>query len=520
MTTNVKNAVVSGITVLICFAAALCWNITNLFLTQNESPYQIEEQIEEQTTPGIAGVLKPGEIDTQSVEIGAADKISIIFVGLGGQLKLALIAPNGDMIDSANAGQFNSVGYINEGEIEGFLEGAFFSGFEIANSPAPGVWKLIITPVNPIKESIGYTVTVRLQNPAIRLTSCCTKLFYKNSEPIIIIANLSNQSEPILGANVRATIVFGEPRGPKDSLVLHDDGMDGDMKASDGRYTGVYGNTNVSGDYWFYIQAENSPNHKFSLESSFVVWVPNTKSSIIGVVRNYGQDTDGDTLFDSLRFDIDLDISPGQRYDISADLYDKNNKALGYTRLDSVFSEGKHTISLAFDGEEIAKNRVDGPYILNNLSIGEITNGRREPLEIWDMAGKSKPYLSKEFQYNGIFIIGKHADYGIDSDGDGLFDSLRVEIDAELRYNDDYHWSIYLYDQDNNQLEMCISNGYLDSGKVVFAVTFSGESIANASFDGPYQLSGFGMYGNKGGNTIYAPIMYTQSYRFNRFGKK
>jgi hypothetical protein len=520
MTTNVKIAVVSGIAILICFTVAFGWNLANLFFTQNESSYPEEEQIEEQIAPQIGGILMPGEVDTQSVEIGAADKVSIIFAGQGGPLKVALITPKGDMIDSANAGQFDSTGYINEGEIEGFAEGIFFSGFIIANKPVPGVWKIIITPADPGKEKIGYTVTARLENPAIRLTSASNKVFYKNGEPIIIMAYLTNQSEPLLGANVKAKIIIDYPYGPKDSLVLHDDGLDGDMKASDGTYSGIYKNTNASADYWFFVMAENSPNHKFSLQSSFVVRMPKTKSSIIGVVRDYGQDTDGDTLFDSLRFDIDLDISPGQEYTISADLCDKNNKGLGYIRLDSVFTEGKHTVSLAFDGEDIAKNRVDGPYILENLSIDEITDGSRGRIEIWDMAGKSKPYLSKEFQYNGIFIDGKHADYGIDSDSNGLFDSLRVEIDAELRYIDDYHWSIYLYDKDDNQIDMCMSNGHLDSGKVVFAVTFDGGSIADADFNGPYQLSGFGMYGDKGGNTIYAPIMYTQPYQLNQFEKR
>jgi hypothetical protein len=519
MTNKRKLVIAFSLIAIIASVTLFAWNKAKISLAQNTSADPMMEAFEQQTTKGIVGVIRQGEVDTQNVEIGEADEIVLFCIGIGGPLKLALIDPGGKIIDSSTSVGSNSIKYYREEAVDDeMFKGAYFNGFTISKNSFPGIWKMIIAPASAVKDSIGYILNTRLDNPTIRLISSSDKDFYKNGDPVVITAKLSHNFEPIFGAKVKA-IVVRMPDSSRDNLVLHDDGLDGDLKPSDGFYTGIYKNTNISGYYSIYIQAESSPDRKFSRQSTLMVSVANTKSSLIGVIKDYGQDMDGDTLFDSLRFDIDLDISPSQRYTIEGSLYDKNGSLLANGRIDMVLPEGRDTVSLAFDGEAISKNRVEGPYIIRQLILDEMSDSGSMSLGVLDVAGQSKPYSFREFQGPPILIMGKHSDYGIDTDGDGLFDSLIVEIEAELRYADNYFWSIYLWDLDSKEIDLCMGRGYLDSGNVTFSVTFNGDSIAKSGIDGPYEVTGLGMYGEKGANTIYAPAMHTNSYRFGQFGK-
>jgi hypothetical protein len=513
-----KFAIALGIIVIITTIILFGWNRAKVSRAQYKSLDPTTEELEQQTIPSIMGVVRQGEVDTQNVDIGEADKIVLFCIGIGSPLKLALIDPSGNVIDSSASTRSNSIKYFRQEKIEEeIFKGAHINGFTILDNSSPGIWKLCIAPASSAADSITYMINSNLENPTIRLISSSDKIFYKSSDPIVITANLIYLSEPILEAKVTA-IVARMPDSLRDTMVLRDDGIDGDLRPSDGIYTGIYKNTSLSGFYSFYICAKDSPNHKFSRENTLGVSVANTRSSIVGIIKDYGLDIDGDTLFDSLIFDIDLDISPGQRYSINGDLYDKNDSLLANGSLDIMLREGRDTIALAFEGELISRNRVDGPYLLKDLGLEEVNDSGGIAVGLLEAAGQSKKYSFREFQGPAILIMGKHSDEGIDIDGDGLFDSLKIEIDAELRYADNYHWGFYLWSPGGNQIDLGMNKGYLKSGMITFSATFSGNNIAKSRIDGPYIFGGVGMYGDKGASTITCPKIKISGYRYSQFG--
>ncbi len=121
---------------------------------------------------------------------------------------------------------------------------------------------------------------------------------------------------------------------------------------------------------------------------------------ITGTFSNYGEDTDGDGLFNYLIIEVEVDITDTAiGYDLSGTLKDMGTYDDGCGSL----SYGKHNIKLYFDGSEIYRKKLNGPYQLSRveLSAGTCGNGMELPnLNIIDSLSDiyTKYYDYTEFQ--------------------------------------------------------------------------------------------------------------------------
>jgi hypothetical protein len=143
--------------------------------------------------------------------------------------------------------------------------------------------------------------------------------------------------------------------------------------------------------------------------------------SSVTSAADLGVDTDGDGQFDLLRVSVTISTrSPGP-YLIDGTLM-KDTVTLGVASVGSVYSAGQHTVDLNFKGTSIRGRGLNGPYqavIILKDSTGS---------SVGSLLHVTQPYQAADFDLAVVHPTGEHNDFGMDNNGNGLFDSLRVQI--------------------------------------------------------------------------------------------
>jgi hypothetical protein len=166
---------------------------------------------------------------------------------------------------------------------------------------------------------------------------------------------------------------------------------------------------------------------------------------IVRGLKDYGLDLDGDGYFDQLVIEIEVNAPQPGTYWFQADLgVDRQVPTLVWTggliatavvRAD--LAEGANTVQLVFDGLQISAAKVDGPYALKYLSITDVDDPTPEDfanrgLGHWGSLYTTADYRAYDFQNQGAALSGRVTEQGLDGDGDGLYESLILNVGLDL----------------------------------------------------------------------------------------
>ncbi|MEW6592336.1 MAG: PGF-pre-PGF domain-containing protein [Candidatus Hadarchaeota archaeon] len=148
-----------------------------------------------------------------------------------------------------------------------------------------------------------------------------------------------------------------------------------------------------------------------------------------------GLDTNSDGLYDYLEVTVNLNVVTAGEYILSGSLSGgsyENYSALagtayrGYTYIDAAskeeeFSTGRQSVRLRFDGSRIRQSKLNGPYtVYLALQKGH------EWIESANYTTVAYNYTA--FQNPAVSLSPPHSDTGVDSNGDGYYDYLAVDV--------------------------------------------------------------------------------------------
>jgi len=159
----------------------------------------------------------------------------------------------------------------------------------------------------------------------------------------------------------------------------------------------------------------------------------------------------------------------------------------------------------------IRKSKVNGPYIVNILLMDK------------NYKTKYKEFQTIEYNYTDFQLplqkfIGNYADYGIDTNGNGLFDYLAVNVELEITTSGEYTIEGWLYDGDGNPIEIASITEHLNEGLQTVTLNFNGISIYQNQVNGPYYVKYLTLRGS--GIMDFVEDAYTtSSYEFTKFEK-
>jgi pimeloyl-ACP methyl ester carboxylesterase len=451
-------------------------------------------------TVTVAGVISQGQVQTQAIQIDQATPTFFSLMFPSGDLNLALISPSGQRFDASTI-----VGNPNVSREELEILGGLLEVYGFA-TPEVGTWTAEISAPSVVDPSgsVGYAVSGFLQNPAIVFTGGFARVNVHSGDALRLLGTLKNNGAPLVGASVMGKI--GLPDGTAQTISLHDDGAGGDMTANDGIYTGDFASTSQSGDYRVLFTASRAAAPSFSREDFGLATVSRSSSTLTGSFSDSGQDTDGNGLFNNLILNVAINVTAVANYRVLGILTDSRGNT-HQASVQAALSAGLNTVPLRFDGAPFFNNRVDGPYALTTVRLAEDSGGDILPLDERTNAFQTAAYSFRSFEHGPLVLTGNGSAVGVDTNGNGLFDILRVGVEIDVATAGVYNWSARLTDRNGKEIGFSTNSGSLAAGLGTLQLNYDGHAIGLNGVDGPYFINSLLVFGP--GGSLVAPNALT-----------
>ncbi len=200
---------------------------------------------------------------------------------------------------------------------------------------------------------------------------------------------------------------------------------------------------------------------------------------------------DEDTNYNYLKVTVEVTANEDKNVVVFGDLHKQSGWQ--YSWIDwtenwtSISSGATNNITLLFDGEIIRNKEIDGPYQLR--------------LELWDADDWSlldvidsfdtPAYSYENFQAPAAaFVDDNITDWGNDTDDDGFYDYLEVNVSVNVGTNGTYEISGDLHQDLNGWTWLGWTNQEEDlvAGESTVKLLFSGSQIRNKGVNGPYKI--------------------------------
>ena len=471
----------------------------------------------------ISSCIFPSDIDTHNITVNSNVSSVVFFVywwNNESDVDLTLNTPSG-IVDPSVASADPSIDY---------RENTFFEYYGI-QSPEPGNWTINITAVSVPSEGLNYTIIVNLVSEIIvevpaefndtyseygTDTDGDGLYDYLTIDVGVDVITPGNYSligwlQDANGNNIESAINHTHLDIGSQTVKLNFNGKKIHKHGVDGPYhlkrLTLSSESSELVDYIFDAYTTNSYNYtEFQTKLA----------EFTGSYSDYGKDTDSDGLYDYLTIDVGVNVTTAEDYSINGGLYDGNGNDIAWAINSTYIDIGNQTVQLNFDGKTIHKHGLNGPYYLKHLVI---CDKNRKPIESVFDAYTTNAYTYTDFEAPLAVFTGDYADYGIDTDGDGLYDYLTIDVGVNVITPGDYGLTGYLYDINGSEIVWSIDYyGSLDVGNHTMHLDFNGKTIQMHGVSGPYYLKHLKLSGENWTFIDYIPDAYnTSAYNYSGF---
>ncbi|MEA3283203.1 MAG: S8 family serine peptidase [Euryarchaeota archaeon] len=229
------------------------------------------------------------------------------------------------------------------------------------------------------------------------------------------------------------------------------------------------------------------------------------------VYSDYGEDTDDDGLYNYLTIDVGVNVTTAGSYQIIGYLDDNTGYSIDYKSNTTYLSAGSQIMQLNFEGMKIRQNEVNGPYDLKSLYIYDSSTG--DQLDYIYDAYTTSHYNYTDFQVPPAEFNDVYSDYGEDTDDDGLYNYLTIDVDVNVTTAGSYRVIGYLYDNTGYSIDYKSNTTYLSAGSQIMQLNFEGVKIRQNEANGPYDLKSLYIYDSSTGDQLdYIYDAYTTSH--------
>jgi hypothetical protein len=191
-------------------------------------------------------------------------------------------------------------------------------------------------------------------------------------------------------------------------------------------------------------------------------------------------DDDSDGYFEYLVVDAGVNVSEAGYYDVEGEMHDSVGGYVCYSDSEGVYlSAGSQTVELLFSGPAIFEHGMDGTY--------EVTMSLYESEGDWlsDSNHTTGYHMFSEFQIASSFEP-PCSDYGLDADGDGMFNFLVVNVSVNITLSGTYEIEGSLCRSDGSTITGTYDEFVLAEGLQAIELRFDGFAINRFGANGPY----------------------------------
>jgi hypothetical protein len=194
----------------------------------------------------------------------------------------------------------------------------------------------------------------------------------------------------------------------------------------------------------------------------------------------FGSDQDLDGLYEDLVIQETIEVYEAGWYRVDGYLMDSQWNQL-QDRIDIFLQPGQYQVCLKFSGARLLRNGIEGPYqIVVNLYD-----------ENWNHMDSDSQLVS-EYTLNQFEPLAKflppHKEKGLDIDGDGKFEYIKVMATVEISLPGEYSLWTYLRDSNGELLEISYTWVTLKAKVQTIVVLIPANNIVGTGTDGPYTV--------------------------------
>lgn len=293
-------------------------------------------------------------------------------------------------------------------------------------------------------------------------------------------------------------------------VILSFDGANIRRSGLDGPYDGSVNLIDASGHTIDSVRFTTLPYSAGSFSAPIIPQPPYT---------NQGIDTNGNGLYDVLRIGFGAQIERAGSYRLTGVLRGSGSASTVFAESLLTVPAGTTSVQLEFSGPVINSLGLDGPYTVDILVRDPATLRQLDALRL---PQPTAAYLHTQFDPFGssnqpIVLTGNSNDFGVDTNGNGLYDELHIDLEVALARTDFYEWSARLVDRNGTELGFYTQRATLSAGVRNLHFVFDGEAIGNNGVDGPYFLKSLLVFGRSGANLVSVDAATTRPYPVTAF---
>jgi len=191
--------------------------------------------------------------------------------------------------------------------------------------------------------------------------------------------------------------------------------------------------------------------------------------------------------------EVGVKVTEAGDYRISGELYDSGGNYIDEGSNYIYLNAGNQTVQLYFNGFKIRQNGVNRTFDLRYLELYDTTDWIL--LDYRYHAYTTDYYNYTDFQIPPAEFNGVYVDYGEDTDGDGLYDYLVVNVGVNVREAGRYGLDGSLYENGTyNSVDYACNTTDLNEGDQTIPLRFEGLKISNNEYNGTYDLKHLELY--------------------------
>jgi uncharacterized repeat protein (TIGR01451 family) len=464
--------------------------------------------------------LSPGQ--TAGEAVFAIDKANNVLVELTsdiGALDTKVISPSGQEITPGNAGLLGGSFALVEGagqQTSSIPLTTFTKGFHYVYAfpwQGLGAYKVVFQAPSNLQQEAAVITQVTTDS-VIGATLIATETRLVEGRPQVLTAAVFEGATPVAGASVTVTVMH--EGGSPTNITLKDDGQLGDGAAGDGLYSGVF-TTGAVGRYdaKANITGASSGGSPFARQSAASFEVLPAKADLAESFQDQGVDANADGLLDRVDISVQPDVVKAGKFRAFITLKTAGGKTL-IRSADAQLAQGSQNMTVGFEADALRELGEDGPYDVDRVELLFLDASEATPADTIFDVGKTKAYKLSQFQRPAILLTGASSDQGIDTNGNGLFNRLRVSVQVDVLSAGSYSWSMKIADQSLKEIDLGAGSGSLAKGVNTIQVEFDGSKIGASGADGPYLLRDLLMFGPSA-SLVSPDAGKTKSYRNIQF---
>ena len=440
----------------------------------------------------FTGVLTYGQAISLTVPVDGSHLEACVGWDGDDGLFLELTDPLANPITPTVATGDPNIGYDELRDVPGFG----YAGYVITDTVVGG-WTLhVVAPASGSGPAINWEVIVSQRSPL----SCTLTV---GQEEYVEGATVHLETRPVTGTQVilgSYIVVEDEAlNGTPVGVPLLDDGAHGDGAAADGVYAGQFVATQPGIHRLTMTMTGTLPSgisYLRQVRNAYTV-LP-ASAHFTGDYEDVAVDDDADGLYDRLVITSTVHLDRAGDYEVVGWLSTPSGEDLA-SDVVGFSGEAGETLpaSLSYDADLLIEREGDGPFVLSQLML--IDESLDLQTDLVSDAYTTTAYSNLDFSGWEARVAGSPSDQGIDTDGQGGYDLLRVRLPIEVRRGGSYSVTMDLKTSPGSYIGTSPAD-LLAPGAGIYTVTleYEGSLIAVAGDDDEYALKSLFVQGPLG----------------------